>query len=277
MTDAAAQQPSRLPVDTSPPPERLDPSRLLAVAAVVLLLHLALVAVFTPLAPEKNEGGEQTGHSAYIMSSPDPDFLKMADVYDPVAFLHPPAEVGFSFFQANRNDFALDAPSAPVSVPPMFAAMEQLPPLDFGPVVRPLVRDVVETDAYSDDDAAPADVVSPPYCVADSRPDVKFPAIPLDAQSERILRRSPPSRPSVFVVESVSAAILSVPGGPATENPFAKVVLTESCGSAELDLAARAWLDTLVNSQDIPESLRLGDKCRVVWSVNALGKEPSVR
>ena len=275
MTDAA-QQPPRLPVDTSPPPERLSPSGLLAAAAVALLLHLALVVVFTPLAPEKNEAG-QTGHSAYFVSSPDPDFLKMADVYDPVAFLHPPAEFGFSFFQANRNDFALDAPSTPVPVPPMFADMEQLPPFEFGPVVRPLIRDVVETDAYADEDAAPADVVSAPYCVADSRPDVKFPAIPLDAQSERILRRSPPALPSVFVVESISSELPSVSGGPSKDDPFAKVVLAESCGSAELDLAARAWLDTLVNSQAVPESLRLGDKCRVIWSVKALGKEPSVR
>ena len=276
MTDAAAQQSPGLPVDASPPPERLGPSGLLAVAAVVLLLHLALVVVFTPLAPEKNEAG-QAGHSAYFVSSPDPDFLRMADIYDPVAFLHPPAEVGFSFFQANRNDFALDAPTTPVPVPPMFAALEQLPPLDFGPVVRPLVRYVAETDAYSDEDAAPADAVSPPYCVADSRPDVKFPAIPLDTQSERILRRSPPARPSVFVVKSVSAELPSASGASAKDDPFAKVVLAESCGSVELDLAARAWLDTLVNSQAVPESLRLGDKCRVIWSVKALGKEPSVR
>ena len=45
---------------------------------------------------------------------------------------------------------------------------------------------------------------------------------------------------------------------------------------AELDLAARAWLDTLVNSQEGPK-LSPDDRCRVVWSVEALGKELSAR
>ena len=43
---------------------------------------------------------------------------------------------------------------------------------------------------------------------------------------------------------------------------------------AELDLAARAWLDTIVNSQE-EIALRRGDRCRIVWSAKAFGKEPS--
>ena len=74
-----------------------------------------------------------------------------------------------------------------------------------------------------------------------------------------------------------AAGLLLSADGPAQAGPFAEVVLTESCGSAELDLAARAWLDTLVNSQGVPDSLRHGDRCRVVWSVKVIGKEPSAR
>ena len=275
MTDATAQQQSRLPVDASPPPERLSPSMLLAAAAIVLLLHLAFFTAFAPLAPDQSDG-ERNGRSALFMPLPDPGFQKMADIYDPIAFLHPPAEVGFSFFRSNRDDFALDGLSTPVPVPRMFADAGQLPPLEFSPVVRPLQADVAETDAFPEMGPAPA-AVTCPYCVADSRPEVQFPAVALDTQAERILRRSPPDRPSVFEIRSAAAGLLLSADGPAQAGPFAEVVLTESCGSAELDLAARAWLDTLVNSQGVPDSLRHGDRCRVVWSVKVIGKEPSAR
>ena len=227
MTDAAAQQHSRLPVDASPPPERLNSSMLLAAAAAALLLHLALVAIFTPLAPEQNEGGEQAGHSALFVSSPDAAFLKMANIYDPVTFLHPPADVGFSFFQANRDDFALESSSTPVSVPQMFADLEPLPPFEFDPVAGPLSPFIAETDAFSDAEPAPV-AVSCPYCVADSKPEVQFPALVLDTQAERMLRRSPPDRPSVFEIRPAAAEILSVASAP--DVPFAKVILMESCG-----------------------------------------------
>ena len=48
-------------------------------------------------------------------------------------------------------------------------------------------------------------------------------------------------------------------------------------GIAELDLTARAWLDTLLNSSDCPAGLKDGGSCRVVWSAESLRKEASVR
>ena len=101
----SAQQRLRLPVDTSPPPERLRWPMLLGAAAAALALHLALVTIFTPLAPEQNENTGRTDHSMLFISSrvaaAQPDFLKMVDTYDPVSFLHPPEEVGFSFFRTS--------------------------------------------------------------------------------------------------------------------------------------------------------------------------------
>jgi len=281
MTDAAAQQHLRLPVDESPPPERLRWPMLLAAGVAAVLVHLALVTVFTPLAPDAGGNVAGTDHSTAFISSDamleEPFFQKMVDTYDPISFLHPPEEVGFSFFRSNRDDFSLEAPSEPTLLPQKLAELEPLPPLELEPVVRPLVRDVPgadeDLDAVLDAIAAPA--ISYPYCVADSRPDVTFPAIPLDAQTGRILRRSPPSRPSVFEIRRTTE-VVSVSGDLGSPDPGCEVILAESCGDVELDLVARAWLDTLLNSQDAPvRSLRRGDRFRVVWSAKAFGKEPA--
>ena len=280
MTETAAQQHLRLPVDASPPPERLRWPMLLAAGAGVLLLHLALVTVFTPLAPEQNGPAGPTEHSTLFVSSQtmarEPDFLQMVGIYDPIAFLHPPEDVGFSFFRATRDDFSLDAPTGPVLPPRKFTDLEPLPPLELEPVVRPLLLNIAETDADPDDEtifAAPA--VAYPYCVTDSRPDVKFPAIPLDTRTARILQRTPPSRPSVFVLRKPLEAVSAPGDDPGSQSPRFETILTESCGNAELDLAARAWLDTLVNSQEEMTALRLNDRCRIVWSAKAFGKEPA--
>lgn len=276
MTETAAQQTFRLPVDDSPPPERLRWPMLLAAAAGVLLLHLALVTVFTPLAPEQNEVGSRTEHSALYVSSrtmaASPEFLNTVDVYDPIAFLHPPAEVGFSFFRVTQDDFSLESPSEPVLPPRKFAELEPLPPFEPEPVVRPLALLIPRSELDFEAELTAAETVSYPYCVADSRPDVNLPVLPLDTQSERILRRTPPSRPSVFELRN-TAGVISVPPDSAVF-PRCEAILTGSCGVAELDLAARAWLDTLVNSQE-DASLRPGDRCRVVWSAKAFGKEPA--
>jgi len=281
MTDAPAQQHLRLPVDESPPSERLRWPMLLAVGAAVVLIHLALVTVFTPLASEA--GGNQAGtdHSTAYISSlamrQEPFFLKMVDIYDPVSFLHPPEEVGFSFFRSTRDDFSLDAPSEPVLPQQKLDDLKPLPPLELEPVARLLVPDVPGTYADPDAEAAAAPVVTYPYCVVDSRPDVTLPAIPLNTQTERILRRSPPSRPSVFELRKMTRVILPA-GDPGlgSPDPSYEAILTRSCGDVELDLAARAWLDTFLNSQDAEMlPLRYGDRFRVVWSARALGKESS--
>ena len=278
MTETASQQHFRLPVDDSPPPERLRWPMLLAAAAGVLLLHLALVTVFTPLAPEQDETAGQTEHSTLFVSSRimanEPDFMQKVGIYDPIAFLHPSEDVGFSFFRATRDDFSLDAPTEPVLLPRKFTELEPLPPLELDPVVRPLQLEVEETDAFLDDEAVfAAPTVTYPYCVADSRPDVQFPAILLDTQMARILQRTPPSRPSVYELRHTTEVVTS-PGNADGRDPRCEVILTESCGNAELDLAARAWLDTFVSSQD-ETALQRGDRCRVVWSAKAFGKEPS--
>ena len=70
--------------------------------------------------------------------------------------------------------------------------------------------------------------------------------------------------------------ISPAPGSGSDDFPRCESVLSESCGVVELDLAARAWLDTFANSQ-AGAALRHGDRCRVVWSAESLGKEPSVR
>ena len=280
MTETAAQQHFRLPVDASPPPERLRWPMLLAVGAAVLALHIALVTVFTPLAPEQNEPARPTEHSTLFVSSRtmanEPDFMQKVGIYDPIAFLHPPEDVGFSFFRATRDDFSLDAPTGPVLLPRMFTELEPLPPLELEPVVRPLPLEVAETYADLDDEAVfAAPVLTYPYCVADSRPDVTFPSISLDTRMARILQRTPPSKPSVFELRHTTE-VVSASNTTERHDPRCEAILTESCGNAELDLAARAWLDTLVNSQDENESaLRRGDRCRVVWSAKAFGKEPT--
>ena len=280
MTGTTAQQHFRLPVDASPPPERLRWPMLLAVGAAVLALHIALVTVFTPLAPEQEGPVRATEHSTLFVSSQtmsrDPDFLKMVGIYDPIAFLHPPEDVGFSFFRATRDDFSLDAPTGPVLLPRKFTELEPLPPLELEPVVRPLPLEVAETYADLDDEAVfAAPVPTYPYCVADSRPDVTFPSIPLDTRTTRILQRTPPSKPSVFELR-LTTEVVSSTGPAGSPDPRCETILTESCGNAELDLAARAWLDTLVNSQEENETaLRRGDRCRVIWSAKAFGKEPT--
>ena len=279
MTETAAQQHFRLPVDASPPPERLRWPLLLAVGAVVLALHIALVTIFTPLEPEQNEPARPNEHSTLFVSSQtmarEPDFLKMVGIYDPIAFLHPPEEVGFSFFRATRDDFSLDAPTGPVLLPRKFTELEPLPPLELEPVVRPLPLEVAETYADLDDEAVfEALAVAYPYCVADSRPDVTFPAIRLNTRTARILQRTPPSKPSVFELRHTTEVVSPSTNTAGSHDPRCEAILKESCGNAELDLAARAWLDTLVNSQE-ETTLRRGDICRVVWSAKAFGKEPT--
>jgi len=269
----------RLPVDASPPPERLRWPMLLAAAAAALTLHLALFTVFTPLAPEKNESAGRTDHSTLFISSrtatADPVFLKMVDTYDPVSFLHPPEDVGFSFFRSAGFDFSLDAPSEPVLLTQSLPELKPLPQSELEPVVRPLAWTVA--DDLPDAENAPASAgPSYPYCVADSRPDAAIPAFSPDAQTERILRRSPPSRPSVFELRQTSDVISGLPDSGSGECPDCEAILTESCGVIELDLVARAWLDTIANSQ-AGATLRRGDRCRIVWSAAARGKEPSAR
>lgn len=278
MTESA-QQHLRLPVDTSPPPERLRWPMLLAVAAAALVLHLALVTVFTPLAPERNESAGRADHSTLFISSrttaADPDFLKMVDTYDPVSFLHPPEDVGFSFFRTAGVDFSLDAPTEPVQPTYSLPELEPLPPARLEPVVRPLTW-ATAGDKDPDAEIAPVSAPSYPYCVADSRPDAVIPSFPLNAQTERILRRSPPARPSVFELRQTTDVIPDFPNSGPGGSPACEAILTESCGVAELDLAARAWLDTTANSQ-AGAALRRGDRCRIVWSAASRGKEPSAR
>lgn len=278
MTETAPQH-LRLPVDASPPPERLRWPMLLAAAAAALVLHLSLVTVFTPLAPEKNESAGRADHSTLFISSrtaaADPDFLKMVDTYDPVSFLHPPEDVGFSFFRSAGVDFSLDAPSEPVLPAQSLPELKPLPPAELKPVVRPLAWTIAEE--VQDAENAPGSAgPSYPYCVADSRPDASIPAFQLDAQTERILRRSPPARPSVFELRRTSDVISGLPDSGSGDCPDCEAILTESCGVTELDLVARAWLDTTANSQ-AGAALRFGDRCRIVWSAAARGKEPSAR
>ena len=282
MTDSA-QQNLRLPVDASPPPERLRWPMLLGVAAAALALHLALVTIFTPLPPEQNKNGNRTDHSMLFISSrvmaSEPEFMKKVDTYDPIAFLHPPEAVGFSFFRISGDDFTLDSPSEPLLPPQKPAELKPLPPFASEPVVRPLAQSVVDdTGEIPDAEAVSGSALSYPYCVADSRPDAALPACPHDTRTERILRRSPPARPSVFELRQTFDLFLSAPdsGSESGGFPRCEAVLTESCGVAELDLAARAWLDTVANSQE-GASFRPGDRCRIVWSAEAMGKEPSAR
>lgn len=268
MTDATGQR-FLLPVDESPPPERLRRPMLLAAGAAVVLLHLILLTVFTPLKPDPAGGVvPRADRTTQFISSgaleEDPDFLKMVNAFDPVSFLHPPEEVGFSFFRASRDETGPEAPFE-LPLPEKYPAVTPAPLISPAEASRPLLTSVPDDDPDDPDNGTPAATPAYPYW-ASSSSDVVFPAFRLGAAEERILRRQAPPDQSVFLVK---APVLR-------DLPF-EAVLERSCGVAELDLAARAWLDTLLNSSDCPAGLKTGGVCRVVWSAEALRKEASVR
>lgn len=268
MTDAPGQQSLLLPIDESPPPERLRRPLLLAAGAAVILLHLALLTVFTPLKPEPADSTDPRADrtTLYVSSrvlKSDPAFLKMVDAYDPVSFLHPPEEFGFSFFRTARDEDGPDA-SFELPLPAVFSAVPPAPPIPLTAAARPLLPDV--PDDNPDKDKAPAAVPPYPYW-ASSSSGVVFPAFRTAAAEERILRRQRPADQSVFLVKA-----------PVLQDLPYEAVLENSCGVSELDMAARAWLDTLLNSSDCPAGLKTGGTvCRVVWSAEALKKEASAR
>ena len=261
MTDTSAQ--FMLPVDESAPPERLRWPMLLAAGAAVVLIHLALVTVFTPLAPEPvADAASRADRAISFLSSramdADPLFLKMIDTYDPVSFLHPPESVGFSFFRAAQAEIGPDAPFELPLPEKQLASVPRMPRIAMTAVNRPLLPDAPDYDPEEISVVAPAY----PYWASDSVPDTVFPSFQPGAASERILRRQPPSKPSIFRVKA--PLLLDLPY---------EASLEESCGSEDLDLAARAWLDTLLNSSDCPAGLKEGGGfCRVVWSAAALRK-----
>ena len=262
MTDAPGQY--MLPVDESAPKERLSWSMLLLTGAAVILVHLALFSIFTPLAPEPvGNASSRADRATLFLSSrvtgADPLLLKMIDVYDPIAFLHPPESVGFSFFRAAQTETGSDAPFDP-PLPPGLAAVFRMHQLSMPSVNRPLFQETSDVNPEEISDAA---VPAYPYWAADSA-SVNFPSFQLGSFAGRIFRRQPPSNPSVFRVKSPVLPDL----------PY-EAVLEESCGIDDLDLAARAWLDTLLNSSDCPSGLKDGGLCRVVWSAAALRKEPA--
>ncbi len=265
MTDASVH--CLLPVDESAPPERLRWPLLLAVAASVILVHLALFTVFTPLAPEPVGNASRGDHATSFLSSravnADPVFLKTVDMYDPISFLHPPEAVGFSFFRTAQMETGPDAPFE-LPLPEKTFSASRPPQIALAPVIRPLLPDVSDSGSEKN---LPAAAPAYPYWAADSVSGVVFPAFQLSATSERILQRQKPSNPSVF---QIKAPVLP-------DLPY-EAVLEESCGVSDLDLAARAWLDTLLNSSGCPAGLK-SDRgfCRVVWSAKAFGKEPSTR
>ena len=264
MTDAPGQ--FLLPIDESPPKERLRRSMLLLAAVAVVLIHLLLVTVFTPLKPDPAGGTVPRADrttlfvSSRVMDS-DPLFLKMVNTFDPVSFLHPPEEYGFSFFRISQAETGPDA-SFELPLSEKFSSVPAAPQISLAAVSRPLFRDVPDYDP----EAAP--VVTPvyPYWAADAASGVVFPAFRLGVAEERVLQRQRPSEQSVFLVKTPVLPDL----------PY-EAVLEKSCGVAELDLAARAWLDTLLNSSDCPAGLKDGGSCRVVWSAESLRKEASVR
>ena len=268
MTDATAGHTSMLPVDSSPPGERLRWPMLLAAGAAVVLIHLALFTVFTPLKPDPAgdavpRADRTTQYVSHHVTDLDPLFLKMVDTYDPVSFLHPPEEVGFSFFLANREDSGPDAPFE-LPLPVKYSAVPQPPRISLTAAVRPLLPDVSDPGPEKLPAAAgPAY----PYWASDSVSGVVFPAFRLSSSEERTLQRQSPAKQSVFLVKE-----------PVLRDLPYEAVLEDSCGIAELDLAARAWLDTLLNSSDCPAGLKTGGGlCRVVWSAAALRTEASVR
>ncbi len=266
MTDAPAQY--KLPIDESPPPERLRRSLLLAVGAAVILIHLVLFSVFTPLKPDPAgdavpRADRTTLYVSSRITAEDPFFMTMVDVYDPVSFLHPPERVGFSFFRMSQAE---DGPEAPfeLPLPEKLSPVPQTSQISLGSVSRPLLPDVPDYDS----EALPAAAApSYPYWASDSASGIVFPLFRLGGAEERTLQRQHPSEQSVFLVKAPLLPDL----------PY-EAVLERSCGVAELDLAARAWLDTLLNSSDCPAGLKDGGGfCRVVWSAETLRKEASVR
>ena len=263
MTDAPGQ--FLLPVDESLPKERLRRSMLLLVGVAVVLIHLLLVTVFTPLKPDPSSGivpraDRTTLYVSSRITDSDPLFLKMVDTFDPFSFLHPPEEFGFSFFRKSQAEIGPDA-SFDLPLPAKLSSVPAVPQISLAAVSRPLLPDVPDYDPE-------AAVVTPvyPYWAADTAFGVVFPAFRLGAAEERTLQRQRPSEQSVFLVKTPVLPDL----------PF-EAVLERSCGVAELDLSARAWLDTLLNSSDCPAGLKNGGFCRVVWSAESLRKEASVR
>ncbi len=267
MTDAPEQRAFTLPIDESPPRERLGRAMLLAAVAAAVLVHLALFAVFTPLKPEPaGDAVPRADRTTLFVSSrvtaADPAFLKMVDACDPVAFLHPPEEVGFSFFRTARDESGPEAPFD-LPLPERFSPLPATPRVPLAEVGRPLHPAVPD---YEPDAPAPAPPAYP-YWAASSASGVVFPAFRLDAAAERVLQRQRPSKQSVFLVKS-----------PVLPDLPREAILEKSCGVADLDLAARAWLDTLLNSSDCPAGLKTGGGiCRVVWSAEALRKEAPFR
>lgn len=263
MTDAPGQ--FMLPVDESLPKERLRRSMLLLVGAAVVLIHLLLITVFTPLKPDPAAGAVPRADrttlfiSSRILDS-EPLFLKMVDTFDPVSFLHPPEEFGFSFFRTAQAETGPDA-SFELPLPTKLSPVAIAPQISLAAVSRPLLPDVPDCDSE-------AAVVAPvyPYWAADMASGVVFPAFRLGASEERTLQRQRPSEQSVFLIKTPVLPDL----------PY-EAVLEKSCGIAELDLTARAWLDTLLNSSGCPAGLKNGGFCRVVWSAESLRKEASVR
>ena len=266
MTDTPEQ--FMLPVDESPPPERLRRAMLPAVGAAVVLIHLALFTVFTPLKPEPAEDAVPRADrtTLYISSrvtDEDPLFLKRVDTYDPVSFLHPPEEVGFSFF---RTALAESGPEAPfeLPLPEKLSSVPEVSQISMAAVSRPILPEVPDRDP---DELSAAAAPAYPYWAADSVSGIVFPMFRLGAGEERTLQRLRPSEQSVFLIRTPVLPDL----------PY-EAVLERSCGVAELDLSARAWLDTLLNSSDCPAGLKTGGGfCRVVWSAESLRKEASVR
>lgn len=264
MTDAPGQ--FLLPVDESLPKERLSRSMLLLVGAAVVLIHLLLVTVFTPLKPDPAGGAvPRADRTTLFVSSrvtdSEPLFVKMVDMFDPVSFLHPPEEFGFSFFRASLAETGPDAPFE-LPLPEKLSSVPAAPRISLAAVSRPLLPEVPDYDPEAAAIAAPAY----PYWAADTASGVVFPLFRLGASEERTLQRQRPSEQSVFLVKTPVLPDL----------PF-EAVLERSCGIAELDLSARAWLDTLLNSSECPAGLKNGGFCRVVWSAEALRKEASVR
>ena len=264
MTDAPGQ--FLLPIDESLPKERLRRSMLLLVGAAVVLIHLLLVTVFTPLKPDPAGGtllraDRTTLYVSSRVTDSEPLFVKMVDTFDPVSFLHPPEEFGFSFFRTSQAENGPDA-SFDLPLPAKLSSVPAAQQISLAAVSRPLLPDIPDYDSEA------AAVVTPvyPYWAADTDSGVVFPAFRLGAAEERTLQRQRPSEQSVFLVKTPVLPDL----------PY-EAALEKSCGIAELDLVARAWLDTLLNSSDCPAGLKNGGFCRVVWSAESLWKEASVR
>ena len=264
MTDAPGQ--FLLPIDESLPKERLRRSMLLLVGVAVVLIHLLLVTVFTPLKPDPAGGtlpraDRTTLYVSSRVTDTEPLFVKMVDTFDPVSFLHPPEEFGFSFFRTSQAENGPDA-SFDLPLPAKLSSVPAAPLISLAAVSRPLLPDIPDYDSEA------AAVVTPvyPYWAADTASGVVFPAFRLGAAEERTLQRQRPSEQSVFLVKTPVLPDL----------PF-EAVLESSCGVVELDLMARAWLDTLLNSSGCPAGLKEAGSCRVVWSAESLRKEASVR